>query len=103
MTPIPSLPKNLARWSALLACPLWLAAATPDKLTVDANVTTEPKNAGVSIWTQNVTAFRQEHGVEGGYTKKWDLGEMPHYQPKRQLTGTLRIWGNNYIKDGYLA
>lgn len=63
----------------------------------------EPKNAGVSIWTQNVTAFRKEHGVEGGYTKKWDLSDLPHYVPKQKLTGTLRVWGNNYIRDGYLG
>lgn len=63
----------------------------------------EPANAGVSIWTQNVTAFRKEHGVEGGYTKKWDLSDLPHYAPKTKLTGKIRIWGNNYIRDGYLA
>ncbi len=59
-------------------------------------------NAGVSIWTQNVTGFRKEHGSVGGYTKRWDLSDMPHYKPKVHLTGTIRIWGNNYIKDGYL-
>ena len=63
----------------------------------------EPANAGVSIWTQNVTAFRKEHGLEGGYTKKWDLSDLPHYVPKVHLTGTIRVWGNNYIRDGYLA
>ncbi len=63
----------------------------------------EPANAGVSIWTQNVTGFRKEHGSVGGYTKRWDLSDLPHYVPKQQLTGTLRIWGNNYIKDGYLG
>ena len=63
----------------------------------------EPANAGVSIWTQNVTGFRKEHGSVGGYTKRWDLGELPHYVPRQQLTGTLRIWGNNYIRDGDLA
>jgi phosphate transport system substrate-binding protein len=65
--------------------------------------TAEPPNAGVSIWTQNVTGFRKEHGAEGGYTKRWDLGDLPHYVPKVRLTGTLRVWGNNYIRDGYLA
>jgi phosphate transport system substrate-binding protein len=63
----------------------------------------EPANAGVSIWTQNVTGFRKEHGAEGGYTKRWDLGDLPHYVPQRQVSGTLRIWGNNYIRDGFLA
>src|SRR5258708_32488138 len=60
-------------------------------------------NSNKSIWTQNVTQFRKEHAVAGGYTKKWDLSDLPHYKPKRQLKGKLRIWGNNYIKDGYLG
>jgi phosphate transport system substrate-binding protein len=63
----------------------------------------EPANAGLSIWTQNVTAFRKEHGSVGGYTKRWDLGDLPHYAPKQQVSGTLRVWGNNYIRDGYLG
>jgi phosphate transport system substrate-binding protein len=63
----------------------------------------EPLNAGVSIWTQNVTQFRKEHGSVGGYTKRWDLSGLPHYVPRQQVSGTLRVWGNNYIKDGYLA
>jgi phosphate transport system substrate-binding protein len=62
-----------------------------------------PVNTGVSIWTQNVTQFRKDHGVLGGYKKRWDLSALPHYVPKQQVTGTLRIWGNNYLKDGYLG
>jgi phosphate transport system substrate-binding protein len=65
--------------------------------------TSEPKNAGVSIWTQDVSKFRREHGAIGRYTKCWDLSDLPHYRPKRQLSGTLRIWGNNYLKDGELG
>jgi phosphate transport system substrate-binding protein len=75
------------------ACPL-LASAEPKA---------EPPNAGVSIWTQNVTGFRKEHGAVGGYTKKWDLSGLPHYVPRQQLSGALRIWGNNYLKDGFLG
>ncbi|HEX7916449.1 PstS family phosphate ABC transporter substrate-binding protein [Rudaea sp.] len=62
-----------------------------------------PTNAKRSIWTLNVTGFRKEHGKNGGYTKKWDLSDLPHYQPKRQVQGTLRIWGSNYLKDGPLG
>ena len=64
---------------------------------------TEPANAGVSIWTQNVSGFRKEHGSVGGYKKRWDLSDLPHYVPQQQLTGTIRIWGNNYLKDGELG
>ena len=67
------------------------------------NPPAEPPNAGVSIWTQNVSKFRKEHGAKGGYTKRWDLSDLPRYVPKRQVTGTLRIWGNNYLKDGDLG
>src|SRR5258708_973542 len=63
----------------------------------------EGENAGVSIWTQNVTGFRKDSGSAGGYTKRWDLSDLPHYVAKRQLSGTLRFWGNNYLKDGKLA
>src|SRR4051812_30228336 len=63
----------------------------------------EPENSGKSIWTQNVSGFRKEHGSVGGYTKRWDLSGLPHYVPKQQLTGTIRIWGNNYLKDGPLG
>ncbi|MDB6127640.1 MAG: hypothetical protein JWM35_1536 [Verrucomicrobia bacterium] len=72
-------------------------------LRVQASADEEPKNAGVSIWTQNVTQFRKEHGAVGGYTQRWDLSDLPHYVPKQQLSGTLRVWGNNYIRDGFLA
>ncbi len=86
--------KILAPIMALASWTLWLGAQEPPA---------EPPNAGVSIWTQNVTGFRKEHGSVGGYTRKWDLSDLPHYMPKQQLTGTLRIWGSNYIRDGYLA
>jgi phosphate transport system substrate-binding protein len=67
--------------------------------------TQEPANSGHSIWTQNVSGFRKEHGSIGGYKnkKKWDLSDLPHYQPKQQITGTIRIWGNNYLIDGELG
>src|SRR5258708_2622316 len=64
---------------------------------------TGAENSNKSIWTQDVTSFRKDHAVAGGYTKKWDLSDLTHYKPKHQLKGKLRVWGNNYIKDGYLG
>jgi len=61
------------------------------------------ENANRSIWTLNVTGFRKQHAQDGGYTKQWNLGDLPHYKPQRQVTGTLRIWGSNYLKDGPLG
>lgn len=31
---------------------------------------------------------------------QWDLSDLPAYQPKEQVTGTIRLWGSNYIVDG---
>lgn len=31
---------------------------------------------------------------------KFDLSGLPAYQPKAQVTGTIRLWGSNYIVDG---
>ncbi len=62
-----------------------------------------PENSGQSIWTGNVTGLRKEHGAIGGYTKRWDMSDLPHYVPKRNLTGTIRLWGNNYLNDGPLG
>ncbi len=42
----------------------------------------------------------QERGKKAYYTKKWDLSDLPSYQPKEKVKGTLRIWGSNYITDG---
>ena len=50
-----------------------------------------------------MTAFRKKHGSVGGYKRRWDLSGLPHYTPKQQLTGTLRIWGLSYLQDGPLG
>ena len=88
---------NLLAASTMAALGLCAHAASPN------DAPTGAVNSNKSIWTQDVTSFRKDHAVAGGYTKKWDLSDLPHYTPKRQLKGKLRIWGNNYIKDGYLG
>ena len=34
---------------------------------------------------------------------KFDLSDLPAYAPKEKITGTLRLWGSNYIVDGNLG
>ena len=41
--------------------------------------------------------------MQAWYTKRFDLSGLPHYAPDRQVSGTLRIWGNNYLTDGALG
>jgi len=44
-----------------------------------------------------------ERGKKISYTKKWDLGGLPKYQPQRKVNGTIRMWSSNYIVDGFLG
>src|SRR5271165_542392 len=41
-----------------------------------------------------------ERGQRVAYTTKFDLSGLPEYAPTQKLSGTLRIWGSNYITDG---
>ncbi len=31
---------------------------------------------------------------------QWDLSDLPAYVPKGKVSGTIRLWGSNYIVDG---
>jgi phosphate transport system substrate-binding protein len=44
-----------------------------------------------------------KRGKMAHYTRTFDLSGMPHYQPKEQLTGWVRLHGNNYLSDGMLG
>ncbi len=34
---------------------------------------------------------------------KWDLSDLPAYVPQEAVSGTIRLWGSNYIVDGRLG
>lgn len=34
---------------------------------------------------------------------RWDLSDLPAYRPEQQVSGTIRMWGSNYITDGFLG
>lgn len=57
-----------------------------------------------SIEVQNA---RNKHvrsrGKKVFYTRKFDLNELESYKPEHKITGTLRIWGLNYLGDANLA
>ena len=40
--------------------------------------------------------------VKKFYTRQFDLGGLPSYQPVKNLHGTLRQWGDNYLADSGL-
>ncbi|MDB6165942.1 MAG: phosphate transporter periplasmic phosphate-binding protein, partial [Lacunisphaera sp.] len=44
-----------------------------------------------------------ERGSKAHYTKRWDLGDLPPYQPQEKISGTIKIYGLNYLTDGNLG
>jgi phosphate transport system substrate-binding protein len=42
-------------------------------------------------------------GQKVAYTQVFDLSGIPAYVPRRKVTGTIRLWGSNYITDGNLG
>lgn len=44
-----------------------------------------------------------ERGRQPHYTNRFDLSRLPHYEPGPQLTGWIRLHGNNYLADGALG
>jgi phosphate transport system substrate-binding protein len=37
------------------------------------------------------------------YTRRWDLSALPTYRPQQPVSGTIRMWGSNYIQDSNLG
>jgi phosphate transport system substrate-binding protein len=44
-----------------------------------------------------------KRGKMAHYSRSFDLSGMPHYEPKVQLVGWIRLHGNNYLSDGMLG
>jgi len=42
------------------------------------------------------TQFVEAKGKQVFYTKQWDLSDLPRYEPKRQVSGTIRMWGSTH-------
>ncbi len=36
------------------------------------------------------------------YTHKWNLDDLPQYEPQQDVSGTIREWGDNYFGDSNL-
>ena len=42
-------------------------------------------------------------GAKTYYTRRWDLSDLPLYKAERQVSGTIRVWGSGYFKQGKLG
>jgi len=41
--------------------------------------------------------------AHSSYDYDFDLSALPAYRPKREVSGLIRLWGNNYVGDSGLA
>lgn len=48
-------------------------------------------------------SLMSERAKRIAYTKEFDLSGLPNYAPTKPLSGTLRVWGSNYITDGQIG
>ena len=56
-----------------------------------------------SIDLQNARAAAlKTKGFRRAYTHEFDLSALPSYKPAAPMTGTIRQWGSNYLKDSPL-
>ena len=68
-----------------------------------ARAQSETSSTGLAMQAARAEGL-QTKGKKAYYpADKWDLSDLPAYQPKTQVTGTIRLWGSNYITDGMLG
>jgi phosphate transport system substrate-binding protein len=65
----------------------------------------QPLETKDAIRLQNLRAtIVAEKKTQVFYTgKRFDLDALPHYAPEQKISGTIRIWGLNYLGDCMLA
>ena len=67
-----------------------------------ANPPTQPSTDGMAMQAARARMMTVR-GTKVAYTRKFDLSALPAYVPQQKVSGTLRVWGSNYITDGYLG
>ncbi|MDB5694803.1 MAG: phosphate transporter substrate-binding protein [Sphingomonas bacterium] len=77
---------------AITLCPAAVAQDNPAGSTRDADALSKARAIGTKA--RKVKKF---------YQPQFDLSGLPEYRPSPPMKGTLRQWGNNYIKDSGLV
>jgi phosphate transport system substrate-binding protein len=91
-----ALRRSIAITLLALAFVMW-STSTPAATDVPASTTDA---AALSKARATGTKKRAERKF---YEPQFDLSELPEYKPEQRVTGTIRQWGNNYIKDSPLV
>lgn len=93
--------------AVLGACALLVPAMVAVTMPAPAPAATSSNDRAASTEGLDMQAARgrmmTKRGKTIAYTRTWDLSGIPHYAPKGAIAGTIRLWGSNYITDGFLG
>ena len=81
----------LAGASLLLSAPVVAQDTSPSAPTTNADALSKARAIG-----------NRGRSVRKFYPPKYDLSGLPVYAPQVRISGTIRQWGNNYLKDSGL-
>lgn len=88
----------------ILCVALMLFLTTASAQEPATKTSSHPKESTEGLDMQAARAKKMmARGKQVAYTQKWDLSGLPHYEPKQKVSGTIRLWGSNYITDGMLG
>lgn len=85
------MPWTLMAVSLFLAAPLAAQESGTSAPTTDADALSKARAIG-----------NRGRSVKKFYPPKFDLSGLPPYVPQARVSGTIRQWGNNYLKDSGL-
>ena len=91
------------KWGLVVAGTLWVLLLSLSAHAQNGGNST-PRGDGTSTNGMDMQAARARKmsvsGKKVWYTTKFDLSGLPDYTPKQRVSGTIRVWGSNYITDG---
>jgi len=87
----------------VFSCLVALAAATVGAAPLRAQAPAGKDSSGLAMQAARAEGLLTK-GKKAYYpADKWDLGDLPAYVPKGNVSGKIRLWGSNYIVDGNLG
>jgi phosphate transport system substrate-binding protein len=80
--------------------PHLLAALSLLALTVQVRAEDAPNSTGLAMQAARAEGLKLKAKKAFYKADRFDLSDLPSYQPKSTVSGTIRLWGSNYIVDG---
>lgn len=96
---VPALPPKATMKTTVLLISLVLAVANAPAIRGQANRVA----TGLAMQAARADMIKAKGKKTFYPADKWNLSDLPAYHPDEHVSGTIRIWGSNYITDGNLG